>query len=58
MNHRERAESISNWIQDQEKTRKQIEIDDRNNAKQMIAKATKEYHAGKLSEEKRRLGMI
>jgi hypothetical protein len=24
----------------------------------MIAKATKEYHAGKLSEEKRRLGMI
>ena len=58
MNHRERAESMSNWIQDQEKTRKQIEIEERDRKKRIIKKASEEYQAGKLSEEKRRLGMI
>lgn len=58
MNHRERAESMSNWIQDQEKTRIKLEIEERDRKKRIIKKASKEFQAGKLSEEKKRLGMI
>ena len=51
MSHRERAEAISSWIHDQEKTRKQLEAEERDRKKQLLKKAMDEYAKTKLNKE-------
>jgi hypothetical protein len=51
MNHRERVEAISSWIHDQEKTRKQLEAEERGRKKQLLKKAEEDYAKTKSKGE-------